>query len=245
MLPGLQQQIGDTKQQLAPGIGYLNDVLGGKFLGQNNPYTQGMIDQTANNVGNRINSTFSMAGRTGGGNNVTDLARGLGQAENQLRYTDYANERGAMGNAAGMLPGLTSAQYAGYTPYFAGTQLAGQLPYYGAQALSGVGGLYGGYGTQTGKQPGGWGNDILNAGIAALPFVLSEPAAKTNLVRIGDWDSRGDGLGKWQWNWKMDPTGPTQTGVRADEVEQLRPWALGPYLPNGWRTVNYAKLGEA
>jgi hypothetical protein len=35
------------------------------------------------------------------------------------------------------------------------------------------------------------------------------------------------------------------TGVMADEVEKLRPWALGPRLADGSRTVNYAALKEA
>jgi hypothetical protein len=131
-LPGIQNQIGDTKQQLSGGINYANDVLGGKYL-NSNPYMDSIVHQGEQDAGNAINSTFSLAGRTGGGNHATELARGVAQAGNQLRYGDYQNERNNMTNAAGMLPNLTSAQYAGYTPLFAGTQLAGQLPYYGAQ----------------------------------------------------------------------------------------------------------------
>jgi hypothetical protein len=73
---------------------------------------------------------------------------------------------------------------------------------------------------------------------------LSDDDAKTNIVRLEDWDDRGDGLGKYEWNWKSAPNGEKQTGVIASEVEKLRPWALGPRLSNGWRTVNYAALSE-
>jgi hypothetical protein len=128
MLPGMQQQIANTGKQLQPGIGYVNSVLGGKYL-NNNPYMNQMVSQTANDVGNRVNSTFSLAGRTGGGDNKIQLAEGLANAENQLRYGDYQNERNQMTQAAGMLPALTSAQYAGYAPYLQASQLAGQMPY--------------------------------------------------------------------------------------------------------------------
>ncbi len=84
----------------------------------------------------------------------------------------------------------------------------------------------------------------LTSSILSIPG-LSDDDAKTNLVRLGEWDERGDGLGKWEWNWKSAPNGEKQTGVIASEVEKYRPWAMGPRLANGWRTVNYAALGES
>jgi hypothetical protein len=76
VLPNLQT-MAFNNNTLQPGTGYLNDVLGGKYLGQANPYMQGMIDQTANDVGGRVNSTFSQAGRPGGGPTNTSSARAL------------------------------------------------------------------------------------------------------------------------------------------------------------------------
>ena len=167
MLPGLQAQAMD-QSHLQPAFNYTSDVLSGKYLGQGNPYLQGMVNQTDQSVGNKVNSTFGAAGRTGGGANQQILTKELANAENTLRYNDYANERAAMTQAAGMLPSLQASQFAGYQPLLGATQLAGQLPYYGTQALGGIGSLYGGYGTQTGTQPGGWGTalgGILGAGL--------------------------------------------------------------------------------
>lgn len=87
-----------------------------------------------------------------------------------------------------------------------------------------------------------WSNGI--GGLTSALSSLSDDDAKTNIVRLEDWDDRGDGLGKYEWNWKSAPNGEKQTGVIASEVEKLRPWALGPRLSNGWRTVNYAALSE-
>jgi hypothetical protein len=70
-----------------------------------------------------------------------------------------------------MLPSYQSSQFAGYTPLLGATQLAGQLPYYGSQSLGTIGSLMGNYGTTTGTQPGGWGTDLISAGMAALPFI--------------------------------------------------------------------------
>jgi hypothetical protein len=38
--------------------------------------------------------------------------------------------------------------------------------------------------------------------------------------------------------------GPRMTGVMADEVAKLRPWALGPKI-GAYRTVNYQALEAA
>lgn len=165
MIPGL---VGNASApMLGKGTSYINSVLGGKYL-TGNPYIDKMIAATANDVGNRVNSTFSTAGRTGSYNNVEGLAEGLGNAENSLRYQGYSDERNLQNNAAAMLPGYQQAKTSASQPALAAIQLAGQLPYYGSQSLSGIGSLYGGYGTQTGTQPGGWGNTlggILGAGL--------------------------------------------------------------------------------
>lgn len=165
MIPGLISNAGAP--MLSKGTGYINSVLGGKYL-TGNPYIDKMIASTANDVGNRVNSTFSMAGRSASGANQGVLAESLANAENALRYQGYSDERQLQNNAAAMLPGYQQAKTSASQPALAAIQLAGQLPYYGSQSLSGVGSLFGGYGTQTGTQPGGWGNTlggILGAGL--------------------------------------------------------------------------------
>jgi hypothetical protein len=73
--------------------------------------------------------------------------------------------------------------------------------------------------------------------------MASDPRVKKNAERIGEFN---DGLGKWRFEYDrdIDSTLPEGVfiGVMADEVEQLRPWALGPER-NGYRTVNYDRLG--
>jgi hypothetical protein len=242
VLPNLQT-MAFNNNTLQPGTGYLNDVLGGKYLGQANPYMQGMIDQTANDVGGRVNSTFSQAGRTGGGANQYQLSKGLADAENGLRYQDYSNERNAMTQAAGMLPQYQSAQFAGMTPLLGAYQLSGQLPYYGTQALGNLGGMVGGFGTQTGQQPGGWLNGLLSAGasLGSAAIMASDRRLKTDIRKVGE---ASDGLGLYTWNWKADPNGPEVRGVIADEVEKLRPWAFVPNFIGQYAGVNYGTLGS-
>jgi len=160
----------DTSQ-IQPGFGYANDVLSGKFLNAN-PYTQAMTQQAGNDAANHVNATFSQYGRTGSNNHATQLAKGVDQAENNVMFQNYQNERNNQNAAASLLPSLNQSRFAGYTPALAATQLAGQLPFYGTSSLSSLGNLFSGYGTQTGQKPGGWGGDVLNAAVSALPFVL-------------------------------------------------------------------------
>lgn len=157
-LQGLLPQFRDialNSNTLNGGKDYLNDVLAGKYLSEDNPYMQGMIDQTADDVGGRVNATFSAAGRTAGGANQQLLSKGLADAENSLRYTNYANERQAQQQAAGMMPSYRAGELAGLAPLLAAYQTSADLPYSGIKYLNGIGGLWNGYGTQTSTQSGG------------------------------------------------------------------------------------------
>jgi hypothetical protein len=244
IIPGIQKQIGETKQQLQPGFNFVNGTLGGQYL-NSNPYTTAMANQAGQAAGNAVNSAFSLAGRTGSDNHATDLARGVDQAQNQVLFQNYQNERGLQNQALGALPGMTAAQYQGYTPLLGATQLGGQLPYYGSNSLSNLGSLLGNYGTSTsnGTQPGGWLNGLLSAGasLGSAAIMASDRRLKTNIEKVGE---ASDGLGVYEWNWKADPQGPTVRGVIADEVEKLRPWAFVPNFRNGYAGVNYGTLGS-
>lgn len=104
-------------------LAYFGDVMGGKYLDQSNPYLQGMIDQTNESVGNQIDSRFSSAGRYGSDYNVGELARQLSNSENNMRYGNYATERGYQNNAAlGNLAGIQTL--AGMPSQFANDQAA-------------------------------------------------------------------------------------------------------------------------
>ena len=278
-IPGIQSQIAQQGQQLAPGYNYLNSTMAsnpglanpanaqlmaygnGNYLNANNAQVQQLAQFAGQQAGNSINSAFSAAGRTGSGNNVTDTARGVTQAElapllqnNQFEQGlqqnalgqlsgNYNTGLGIQSNAAGMLPGYTNSQFAGYSPLLGAQQLGGQLPYYGTQSLSGIGNIFGGYGTQTGQQPGGWLNGLLGAGasLGSAAIMASDRRLKTHIEKIGE---AKDGLGIYAWNWRADPEGPKVRGVIADEVERLRPWAFVPNFNGQYAGVNYGALGS-
>jgi len=54
-----------------------------------------------------------------------------------------------------------------------------------------------------------------------------------------------DGLGVYAFRYLWDAAdAPLREGVMADEVAELRPWALGPEQ-NGFRTIDYSRLEAA
>jgi hypothetical protein len=260
--PNLQGIAGDIQSQLSglasaafgpnPGLsaanGYAQDVLGGKYL-NSNPMTDAMVRQGEQDAGNAVNSTFSQYGRTGGGNHAMDLARGVAQAGNAIRFGQYNQERQNQQQAAGMLPGLTAAQFAGVPAYLSAAQTAGQLPYAGLGPLASMGGLWAGQGTTTSTQPGGWGTALLG-GLSNMfsfaPISLSDRRLKADIKELGDWDGRGDGLKRYAFRYKWEKPGTRHEGVMADEVKRLRPAAyVKGFLHNEYDGVNYAALGVA
>jgi hypothetical protein len=208
---------------------------------------QGMIDQTGNDVMNRVNNLAARSGASLGTQHFGIASKELANAENSLRYQNYSNERNAQTQAAGMMPALNQAQYAGVMPYLAAQQTAGQLPYSGIQNYGVLGSILGGYGRQSGTQPGGWGTDLLNAGasIGSAAILASSIDLKSDVEELGPWDDRGDGLKRVAFRYKWEPTGTRHEGVIAEQVKELRPWAYVPDFYLGKPGVNYAKLSEA
>jgi hypothetical protein len=237
-LPGVMDQAFGTSPLLGAASNYATDVLGGKYLGQGNPYLNQMIDQTGNDVSDRVNALFSKSGRTGSTTHARDLTEGLANSENSLRYQDYGNERNAMGQAMGAAPGLESAKYTGYAPLLAMMQGAAGLPYVGAgNYASGIGSLVGNYNNQTQtSSPSPFSSimDTLGKG-AQIASLFSDRRLKRAIRKIGAF---ADGLGIYSWRYVW---GEEATGVMADEVADLRPWALGPEI-DGFATVNYGAL---
>jgi hypothetical protein len=240
-LPGLGQKAFGDNSALKSAFDYTQNVLGGNYL-QNNPYLEQMIHHTNADVGDQVNSLFAKSGASLGTQHAGILGKSLADSENNLRYTNYAQERQNQQGAAGMLPALFGSQFAGVAPYLSAAQTAGQLPYAGLGALSPIIGLAGGSGQTTGRQPGGWGNDLLNAAasVGSAAILASDRRLKTN-IELHHRDP--DGLGWYSWNWKSNPGGERAHGVIADEVKMLRPKA---YVPNfrgdGFDGVNYGAL---
>lgn len=119
------------------------------------------------------------------------------------------------------------------------TQAGAQM---GQQTASGIADLYTQQGNAKASGYIGQANAIGNtlgqiAQIGAM--FLSDRRLKTNIKLLR---RDPDGLGWYSWNWKADPEGSVQTGVIADEVEKLRPWAFIHDYQNGYAGVNYGAL---
>lgn len=237
----------DTYGRLAPsaeqGIAgsqtLVNDTLAGKYL-NGNPYLDGMLNKTRENITNNVQSQFAGAGRYGSDYNVGELSRQLADAENQMRYQNYGQERAYQNEAIGQAQGLMN-----------GTQgllnNAAELPWIGVGALNGnVRQASNGYGTTTSKQTGNIGQMLLQgASNAAAAYAGSDIRLKTNIDRVGE---TADGLGIYDFDYlpiegqiaAFMPEG-RQRGVMAHEVAVLRPDALGPVI-DGYATVDYGAL---
>lgn len=89
-------------------------------------------------------------------------------------------------------------------------------------------------GTQTNS--GGGANLVgKGLGIASVVAGLSDRRLKKNITKVGELE---DGLPVYEYDYIW---GERSTGVMADEVAEIRPWALGPKVGD-FQTVNYAAL---
>lgn len=89
------------------------------------------------------------------------------------------------------------------------------------------------YGQSTGSSSS---NPGMGGFIGSL--LASERRLKTKIEKLGELE---DGLGIYKYEYKKEP-GIMYIGTMVDEVENLRPWALGPVNEEGSRTVDYSKL---
>lgn len=99
-----QAQRGMTGSPLNAASGsYINDILAGKYLNQENPGFQSV----ANRARSAVDSTYSGAGRYGSGAHDTAVADSIGN----LAYQDYNNQMGRMDMAAQFAPQLAQQDY--------------------------------------------------------------------------------------------------------------------------------------
>jgi hypothetical protein len=91
-------------------------------------------------------------------------------------------------------------------------------------------------GTNTSKTggTGTWLPQLAGSAMQAGAVAFSDRRLKSNIAKVGELE---DGLGVYDY----DIAGKRERGVMADEVAQLRPWALGPTVA-GFATVDYGKL---
>lgn len=102
--------------EIQSGSRALQNTLNGGFLSQGNPYLSSVIDRSAQDVTRNYqgavgstDATFARNGAFGGSawqnaqeGNARQLAQGLGDLSNQMRYQDYSNERNNMMQAMPM-----------------------------------------------------------------------------------------------------------------------------------------------
>jgi hypothetical protein len=238
-----------TYGRVAPGAeqgimgaqGLVNRNLSGANL-QGNPYLDAILGKTRDNVISNVNDQFGMSGRYGSGMHQAILERELADAENQARYGDYAQERGyqqdAIGQAGQLMQGSQGL-----------LNNAAELPWIGVQAANGaVRQASNGYGTTTQTSSPGIGQMLMGAAMGGLnayagnPKAFSDRRLKRDIERIGDWDDKGDGLGRYRFSYTFDPDRTMLEGVMADEVEKLRPAAFIADFRDGFAGVNYGAL---
>lgn len=236
LMPGLVNRFNQGSANVHAAQGYNQDVLNGKYL-NGNPYLQGFLNQTNRDVTNQVNSQFASAGRYGSGAYADVLSRNLAEADNNARLADYSQQQARMDQAAQMAPALAQADYTGL-PEILQTGAAGAaIPFAGTTAYANaLGALFNG-GTQEQKQSTNWLSGL--GSIASSAAMFSDRRLKRDIVKLGEFE---DGLGHYEWQYVWG--GQRLRGVMADEVSQLRPWALGPEI-GGYKTVNYNMLEAA
>lgn len=96
-------------------------------------------------------------------------------------------------------------------------------------------------GTSTTKESGGLLGSLLGplASLGSAAIAKSERRVKRDIVKRTE-DRDGLPWYTFRYVWDAD-TAPIRFGVMVDEVERIRPWALGPVV-DGVRTVNYSRL---
>ena len=235
MIPGLMEKYNAGNPGVNAAEGYNTDVLGGKYL-DGNPYLENIIGKTRNDTLGAVGGAFGSRGAFGGTKYAEAAGRGVADAENTLRYNDYGAERGRMDAAAGRAPSTAAADYLGITPLLAAAQTGTDLAFapsnnYAQQLAA----LLGNAQTQSSSPSTA---SQIGQGLKAassIASLFSDRRLKRNIRKIGEY---ADGLGRYVWDYVW---GERASGVMADEVAKLRPWALGPVV-GGFATVNYEAL---
>lgn len=167
-VPGLMAsyQAGDPGVKSA--MQYNTDVTSGKYLDAGNPYLQAQIDQTNDGVRNGLAASLGTRGLTGGSAFGDIISSNLAKNENNLRYTDYANERNRMDSAASAASGISAAQYQPLSVIQSILQSQQAPVQAAAGAGSSIGGLLGQYTNGTQTQSMGLGQLAAQLGGSAL-----------------------------------------------------------------------------
>jgi hypothetical protein len=237
LIPGLIDKYKAGNPNVTAASGYNQDVLGGKYLDpSNNPMLQNILAQTRNDAMGAVGGAFGRNGAFGGTKYAEAAGKGIGEAENGILFNQYNTERGNQATAAGQAPSLAAADYLGISPLLAAADSGTDLAYAPSDHYASALAQLLGNSTTSSSTPST--AQQIGSGLKAassLASLFSDRRLKTNIRKIGVF---ADGLGKYAWTYIW---GEPATGVMADEVERLRPWALGPII-GGYATVNYGAL---
>lgn len=214
-----------------------------------NPNLDAIVNATNNDIMDRINAIFARSGQTRSSRQIGEVAKQLSANESGLRYNDWNAGMDRKAQAVQQAIGLGGLDNQTSAALAALAEGAATTPYIGAQILSqGLGNLWGN--STTTKQSNNIGQMLLNASssAAAAAAAASDRRLKQDVVRLGELP---DGLGVYSYRYRTAPNAEIAAyipdadnihiGVMADEVAQLRPWALGPEIA-GFHTVNYGAL---
>jgi hypothetical protein len=154
---------------LTAATAYNTDTINGKYL-NSNPYMDSVINQTNNDVTNKVGSQFEAAGRYGSGAHADILSRNLASADGALRYGNYNDERQRQMQADSLAPAQDEARFNGVQPLLGLSAASVNEPYVGANSYAnGINGLSRGYGTNATRTTGlsnaidVWGNFVQTA----------------------------------------------------------------------------------
>lgn len=154
--------LGADNPTLTSANGYVQDVLGGKYLDQQNPYLEEMIGTTKRGVTDDVNAIFSRAGQTGSSRQIGELGSRLSEAELGMRSQSYNSEMARRDAAVSQALGLDSAETGRTSTQAQIGQLLASLPLTNASFLAdSLGGLWGN--STTTKTSGNLGQMLIGA----------------------------------------------------------------------------------
>lgn len=210
---------GGSMQQGVGGMNFLSQLLG-------------VSQPTMNRVGGGLNQIAEAGGADAGYQNYLQKA-GYAPAMRQL-------SQGITGQGAAS--GLLNSGSTAKALQTRGTELNQSFFNNYLQQLAGLSGLglqAGGLVANTGQKSVGGSPSTLGSiasTVGGIASIFSDRRLKHAIEKVGEF---ADGLGIYMFSYLGQKT--RLKGVMADEVEKLRPWALGPKIA-GYRTVNYGAL---
>lgn len=111
-LTNIEALAGQTPGYMDAANNTLEKTLNGDFLNAN-PYLDGIFNNAANKIEDRLNQSAAMRGRTGSGVHQQLLTENLGQLHNDIYGSNYQQERDRMQGSIVAAPALDAQRYAG------------------------------------------------------------------------------------------------------------------------------------